>query len=402
LVQVKEALFLILQKSKKTPLVYQDLEESPGLVLGEDIKADRDYPPFNRSRMDGFALSTGDLKNASPSNPVTLKVKGIIPAGSDDSRELNKGEVFKIMTGAPLPRGADGVVPLEDSSWQEDRARFIYKIEAGSNITFQGEELRKGEITVRKGIPLGSGEMVLLAMAGKKKVKVYSPPRVGILVTGEEVVNIGENLAHGKIRNTNVFMLAAQTKAKGGIPSFLGLSGDRVEEIKGLIAKNLPYLDVILTTGGAGGGDYDLIEEVFSSLGANILFRQLLIKPGHFTLGAWKEDKILVGLSGSPAGAFVSFELLVGPLLKEMQGHNKEEGNFEEARLKGYIKGGFSQDRYLKGKAFVDKGTIRVEAKRGGITSFVGVNSLIYIPRGEGPFREGDRVKVILINGLSL
>ncbi|RQD77572.1 MAG: hypothetical protein D5R97_02055 [Candidatus Syntrophonatronum acetioxidans] len=250
-------------------------------------------------------------------------------------------------------------------------------------------------------MPVRSGEMVLLALAGKKKVKLYSPPRVGILVTGEEVVNIEEDPGHGKIRNTNGYMLVGQTKEKGGIPYFLGLAGDSIKEIAGVIEKNLPHLDVVVTTGGAGGGDFDLIEEVFSSLGASILFRQLFIKPGHFTLGACKKDKLFLGLSGSPAGVFVSFELLAAPLLRRMQGLKGDEKNLEEARLKGYIKGPFPQDSYLKGVSYLEKGALKVEAKRAGITSFAGVNTLIYIPRGKGPFQEGDRVRVIPLKGFT-
>ncbi|RQD78292.1 MAG: molybdopterin molybdenumtransferase MoeA, partial [Candidatus Syntrophonatronum acetioxidans] len=190
MVRVNEALSLILQNSIKTKVVNQDLEESSGRVLAENILADRDYPSFNRSRMDGFALSTSDLKNASPSNPVNLTIKGIIPAGSGEHLELKRGEAYKIMTGAPLPGGADGVVALEDCKWQADKAEFTRQIKAGTNIVFRGEEVKKGELILRKGMPVRSGEMVLLALAGKKKVKLYSPPRVGILVTGEEVVNI--------------------------------------------------------------------------------------------------------------------------------------------------------------------------------------------------------------------
>ncbi|PKM79551.1 MAG: molybdopterin molybdenumtransferase MoeA, partial [Firmicutes bacterium HGW-Firmicutes-13] len=306
MIELIDARSLILKTVQKTPVILKRLKETLNYVLTEDIKSDINYPPFTRSKMDGFAVCSKELIQVSPGNPLILEILETVQAGVNPNFPLKSDQTAKIMTGAPLPEGADAVVPFEEVSWQGSKAAFTQKITTGQHLSFEGEEIKKGQLVLTKDKIIGPGELVILALSGKEKVKVYSRPRTGILVTGEEITDVGKKLEKAKIRDTNSCMLAGQVKLSGGYPVSLGIAGDKKDEIAGIISSSLPELDLMITTGGAAAGEYDLTEEVFQSVGAEILFRRVAMKPGNYLVAAQKEGKFLFGLSGSPSGAFVS------------------------------------------------------------------------------------------------
>ncbi len=396
MLEVNEGLSLVLEAAaERGTVISKKIDDTYNYVLAENIESDSHYPPYTRSKMDGFALRSEDLTKATPDNPLTLKVIATLAAGGKPDFKISPGLTAKIMTGAPIPEGADAVVPFEKASWQGKYASFKHEVKYQDNLSLEGEEREKGQVLLREGSTINSGESVLLALSGKEQVKVYSRPRVGIMVTGDEIISAGEKPGLGKIRNTNSYMLASQVISSGGKPYFLGLARDSENEIISKIKENIDKVDVITTTGGASEGEYDLIEEVFLSLGAEVLFRRVAVKPGKHTVTAFKEGKLLFGLSGSPAGAFVAFELFVRPLIRKMQGSKKYLENHAEARLTEYIEGRFSEDRYFKAHTCVEEGLLLTESKGQGLPSFAGVNSLIYIPRGAGPFNPGDKVNIL-------
>ncbi len=380
--EVNKGLRLIMDAAGRLPVISKKIGDTYNCVLAENIESDSHYPPYTRSKMDGFAIRSQDLVKAAPDNPLTLKIIATLPAGEVPDFKIKPGLTAKIMTGAPLPEGVDAVVPFEEVSWQGSCATFTGRVKHKDNLSLEGEEIIEGQVLLRKGSIIGPGESVLLALSGRRQVKVYSSPRVGILVTGDEIVDADEKpkSGPGKIRNTNSFMLASQVMSSGGKPVILGISRDREGEIIKKIKENKEKVDVIVTTGGASEGEYDLIEKVFLSLGTEILFRKIAIKPGKHTVVAVKGEKLFFGLSGSPAGAFVSFELFVKPLLKKIQGLEKYLENQEEAQLTEYIEGRFSEDRFFKAHTCTEKGLLLTETRGHGLSSFAGIPLLLVRP----------------------
>ena len=397
-VLIKEGLARILKGIPETKVKSRRLLNSLGYVLAENILASFHYPPFTRSRMDGYAVFSEDFVNVSSVGELSLKITGILGAGSQSTVTLYPGETIQIMTGAALPPGADAVVPFERVERKGEYAVFTQSVEPGENISFEGEEVKKGQKILSRGSLIRPGDSALMAAMGKDIVDVYSRPKVGILATGEELIPLYRKRDFGKIYNSNSYMVGSQTILSGGKPVYLGTAGDHKDKISEILEKQLSRLSVIITTGGTARGKYDLTEEVFLSLGAQILFNRVSMKPGNYMVAARKGHCFLFGLSGSPSAAFVSFQQFVRPLLWKLQGLKEIDGVEVTARLAGEIKGVFNEDRFYKAFTGVRQGEFYVEPKRHGFHSFAAVNSLIHIPPGEGPFQEGDEVSIQLLD----
>lgn len=398
MVDIKEGLSRILKDIPAAKVVSRRLLNSLGYVLAEDIQAPFHYPPFTRSRMDGYAVFSEDFVNLSSGGELSLKITGILGAGSQSRDKLNPGETLQIMTGAALPLGADAVVPFERVKRQEGSALFTQGVEPGENISPEGEEVKAGQKVLSKGSLIRPGDATLLASMGRGMLKVYSRPKVGILATGEELIPLYRRRDFGKIYNSNSYMVGDQTVLSGGTAVYLGTAGDQKNRISGILKRQLSRLSVIITTGGAARGEYDLTEDVFLSLGAQILFNRVSMRPGNYMVAARKGNCFFFGLSGSPSAAFVSFQQFVRPLLWKLQGIKETESVEITARLEGRIRGVFNEDRFCKAYASVRQGDFYVEPKSHGLSSFAGVNSLIHVPPGEGPFQEGDEVSIQLLD----
>ncbi len=288
-------------------------------VLAEPVVADRDYPPFDRSTRDGFALRARDVQ--APGG--ALEIIGQIKAGDCFSGTLAPGQCVQIMTGAGVPRGADAVVMLEHtkSSSKGPKTHVVVErpVEPGQNIVPRGSEAKAGHVLLQRGTRLGYAELALAAQVGQHSVRVFVRPRVAVLSTGDEVVGIEEEPGPFQIRNSNSVALAAQVALAGAEPVVLGNAPDRVAELRARIERGLEA-DVLVLSGGVSMGKYDLVEGVLGELGAEILFDAVAIRPGRPAVFGTCREKFVFGLPGNPISTIVTFELLVLPAIDILSG----------------------------------------------------------------------------------
>ncbi|HEV2352306.1 MAG TPA: gephyrin-like molybdotransferase Glp [Terriglobia bacterium] len=304
------------------------LDRVRGRVLAEDVNADRDYPPFHRATRDGFAVRSSDLVLL----PVTLERMGELRAGEHFPGRLGQGQCLEIMTGAPLPEGADAVVMIEHVRVNDSTVEVARAIGPFENVVKQGSEAPGGARVLARGRRLRAAEMGLLASVGRAQVKVFSEPRVAILPTGDEVVPVEQTPEWFQIRNSNAVTLAAQVAEAGGVPRMVGTAPDQKELLRKLIEDGLTA-DILLMSGGISMGKYDLVAEVLKDLGAEIYFQGVAIRPGKpLTFGRVRE-KFFFALPGNPVSTFVTFELFVRPAIALMGGADFEFPAFLRARL---------------------------------------------------------------------
>jgi molybdopterin molybdotransferase len=299
-----------------------------GRILAEDVAADRDYPPFHRSIRDGFAVRAQDI--AAP--PIELHLRGEIRAGGHFTGSLGAGECVSIMTGAPLPVGADAVVMVECTESQGDKVKIHRGVRAGENVVQQGSEAHRGASVLPRGRRLGAGEVGLLATVGKSLVPVFVRPAVAILPTGDEVVPLEQQPDWFQIRNSNAISLAAQVAAAGGVPRCLKIAPDRPEALRSMIQEGL-HADLLLLTGGVSAGKYDYVEQVLADLGAEFYFQGVALRPGKPLVFGRAAGKFFFGLPGNPVSTFVTFALFARPTLAVLGGADFESPLFLRARL---------------------------------------------------------------------
>lgn len=402
-VEVETALQYLLEATRTCDTGRCPLINCWDRILAEDIIADVDFPPFDRSSLDGYAVISQDVVNASSKQPVLLEQIDYIPAGSVGRHTITAGQTARIMTGAPVPMGADGIVRLEDTNCSGTQVMVLAGVSTAKSICRQGAEIAFGEIVLRQGTRLNAGAMGLLAMLGQTKPLVYRRPRVAILATGSEIIDIDQPLAPGKIRNSNSFMLQAQVFAAGGEPVLLG---GVVDDTK-LICDTLeaaPFCDIYITTGGVSVGDYDLMGQVFDRLAVKAMFNRVVLKPGTPILaGKWR-DTLLMGLSGNPAGASVAFELLVRPVIHKLAGHGTRPRSMIRAILTTDLECAASSvtRRFAWGRCREELVSWQVEPLAyqgsGMLKTLTDANALIVIPVGIPHVSKGSEVDVILLN----
>jgi molybdopterin molybdotransferase len=309
------------------------LGEARGRVLAEGVLADRDYPPFHRSIRDGYAVRAEDV--ASP--PVELNLRGEIRAGGYFAGLLGAGECLSIMTGAPLPDGADAVVMAEYADSEGGKVKIQRGVRSRENVVRQGSEARAGACVLPRGRRLGAGELGLLATVGKLLVPVFVRPVVAILPTGDEVVPVEHQPEKFQIRNSNSVSLSAQVAAAGGIPRHLEIAPDRPEALRSLIQDGLRS-DLLLLTGGVSAGKYDFVEQVLADLGAEFYFQSVALRPGKPLVFGRVAGKFFFGLPGNPVSTYVTFMLFVRPALAAMGGADFEAPFLLPAQLAKPIK----------------------------------------------------------------
>ncbi|MBE3554684.1 MAG: molybdopterin molybdotransferase MoeA [Thermicanus sp.] len=335
-IPVEEALARIFGNVKPLGTEKVPLDEAYGRILAEPLIADHTVPPFDKSGVDGYAVIAEETKGASHQNPILLEVIETVGAGSVPHHRLSSGQAIRIMTGAPIPEGANAVIMFEKTERVtqngKELIRVLQEMKPGEDISYRGEDVKEGEVLLHPGKRIGPGEMALLATYGYGNCKVFKRPVVGILATGSELLPISRPLEPGKIRNSNSTMLAAQVMRAGAIPKSFGIVVDRLEEMKERIGEILPQVDLLLTTGGVSVGDYDFMYDLYQELGAEVLFDKLLMRPGKPTTVAVQEGKLLYGLSGNPGAAYVGFELFVLPALLMMMGVPERKAHLPKAR----------------------------------------------------------------------
>ena len=313
MIPFEEALATVLASARTLGDEQVPLSAAAGRVLAADILADRDQPPFDKSAMDGFACRRADL-------PGPLNVVESIMAGSVPRVAVAAGGCARIMTGAPVPAGADCVVKFEDTETLPDGTVRGVRTDDKSNICRQGEDLRRGDVVLARGVRIAAPHVAVLASVGCALVPVARRPRVAIIATGDELVAVDARPGPGQIRNSNGPQLAAQAAAAGGVPRQLAPARDEAAALREVLAAALADSDVVLLSGGVSAGDLDLVPQAMRDCGLEILFDSIAMQPGRPTTFAVKEGAWCFGLPGNPVSTFVQFEVLVRPLLASLMG----------------------------------------------------------------------------------
>jgi len=319
-ISVHEAVKLILNQI--APLSGEEIPIllAAGRVLCEDVRARRSVPPFANSAMDGYAVRWRDVSRASAASPVSLRVLESVPAGYIARRRVLEKTAIKIMTGAPLPRGADTIVRVEYTESAGEDVRINRVDESGSHIREAGEDIRRGQTILEKGKVLTPADIGLMASVGKSRVRVHRRPSVGVVSTGDELIEVEERPRQGKIVNSNSYTLAAAIRETGALPVPLGIVRDKRKSLASVFKKALRY-DVVMTSGGISMGDYDLVKEALGDVGVQMQFWQVAQKPGHPMAFGRIGKKPVFGLPGNPVSSAVSFLIYARPALLKMMGH---------------------------------------------------------------------------------
>jgi molybdopterin molybdotransferase len=322
MISVRDALTTILETVSPLAGERVGLLHAAGRVLAEEIRSERDVPPFANSAMDGYAVRCDDLYGATPDQPIGLTLVEVVQAGRVPTQAVTPGTASKIMTGAIIPPGADTVVRIEDTEEENGRVWIKRQERAGTHIRMSGEDIRRGQVVLEKGRRLRPADIGLLASVGRSFVLVHQRPRVAILSTGNELAEIDETLRPGQIVNSNAYSLAAAVREAGGEPVVLEIARDTLEEIRAALAEAARH-DVILSTGGVSVGEFDFVKAAMDELGIRRLFWRVAQRPGKpLTFGLLRERPYF-GLPGNPVSALVCFYLYVRPALYRMAGHRK-------------------------------------------------------------------------------
>jgi putative molybdopterin biosynthesis protein len=302
------------------------LLESSNRVLAENITANMDIPPFNRSTVDGYAVRAEDTFGAEENRPVVLQVSGTVNIGELPRTPVRKGEAAEIVTGAPIPEGADAVVMMEYTSRKGDEVTVFRAAAKNENVMKAGADIKKGETVLRRGQLLGSREIGVLAALGKAKTKVYMVPRVAVLSTGPEVTEPGRKLPPGKIYDINAYTLSTAVLESGGKPVYLGVFPDKAGELHEALVRALACSDMVVTSGGVSVGPKDIMPKTVDALGKpGIIVAGVAIKPGKPMTVASVAGKPVFSLPGHPASALLTFQLFVRPLIQAMSCRKTEK-----------------------------------------------------------------------------
>jgi len=317
---VPEAQVLILQEIPVLGFEKVDLLLALGRVLAQEVASTRDIPPWDNSSMDGYAVQAQDTRGATRERPARLSVVGHIPAGGMASRPMGPGEAYRIMTGAPIPEGADAVIPVEDVIVEDEKVACLREVTPREFVRPLGEDVRRGDLVLSRGMRLTPAAIGLLAALGRASVHVHQQPRVAILSTGDELVEIEEPLGPGKIADSNTYTLMAQVRAAGAVPVSLGIARDTRESLVERFRSGLTA-DCLISSAGVSVGDHDHVRDALEQLGVQLRFWKVAMRPGKPLTFGLLQGKPVFGLPGNPVSSMVTFELFVRPALMKMMGH---------------------------------------------------------------------------------
>ena len=368
-----------------------------GRVLAQDVVAARDVPPFDRSPFDGYVLRTEDVCGASRETPVTLRILEEIPASQVPRFALTAGTASKILTGAPIPEGGDAVVPFEHTSFTEDEVMVYAPLKSGHNIVRIGEDIRRGMLLCQRGQRIDAGVMGSLAGQNVVEPLVYRRPRVAILSTGSELVELGHDLPPGKIHDTNRYSMAAAVSRLGAEPVMFPSAVDKVEDIAEAIDAALRDCDALITTGGVSVGDYDLTPAAMEAIGTELLFGRVDLKPGMACAYGLRDGKMLCGLSGNPASSITNFYAVALPAFRRLCGLRDYETHEFPVTLAERFGKRSPSNRLLRGFADLRDGTVKLRLSEGQgnvmISGLIGCDLAAMIPAGSGPVEAGTVLK---------
>ena len=387
----EKALEIVLSNARSLPTEHVNIKNAANRILAEDVKSDIDIPSFDKSAMDGFACRRTDLGGE-------LKVVEIIPAGKAPEKTIGKNECAKIMTGAVVPAGADCVVMKEYvETLTENTVRFIGE-KTAENIRYKGEDIKAGEIVLLKGTILRSQHIAVLASAGNEQPLVSVRPKVGVVATGDELVQVGTQPGPSQIRNSNTLQLAVQVENTGAILKDYGIIKDRTDEIDRLIKKALEENDVLIISGGVSVGDFDFVPGVLRQNNIDLLFEKIAIKPGKHMVFGVSEKAFCFGMPGNPVSVFVLFEILVKPFIYKLMGHNYRPVNIRMPLDEPLLNKETKRQRWLP-VVITEKGTVKPVEYHGSahINALCGANGLICMHTGVSHLEKGSLIPIWLI-----
>jgi molybdopterin molybdotransferase len=394
MISVEEAFRTIQAHLRPLPAERVPLIEAAGRVLGSAIVAPANIPPFDNSAMDGYAVRAADLTAATELDPVPLKVVGAIAAGAAGGPPVEPGTAVRIMTGAPLPEGADAVIMREETREFDDRIEALAPVALGEHIRRAGEDVRKGAVVFAGGHALNPAALGVLASLGFSEVTVHRRPTVAILGTGDELVPLGQPLGAGQIHDSSAIALEALVRGMGGLPTHLGIARDDADDLRAKIREGAHH-DVLLTTGGVSVGDHDLVKAVLGELGELHVWR-INMQPGKPLAFGRIGDTLVFGLPGNPVSSLVAFEVFVRPALRALQGHQRLHRPQFKATLLQPITKQQPRRQYLRAVVDSEGGSFNVmlTGPQGShqLTSVARANALLVLGEGERRYMPGDRV----------
>jgi molybdopterin molybdotransferase len=371
MIPIASAIQIVLDQTPRLEAEAVDLSKALGRILAEDIIADTDLPPFDRAQMDGYAVRAADVANV----PARLRIVGESAAGAGWHNEMNAGEAVRIMTGAPVPAGSDAVQQVELTREVNGggAVEILESVQPGRSIVRQADEIEAGETVLRAGEEINASMIATLASFGYAQVKVGRRPRVAVMATGSELVDVDQKPGRDQIRDSNNYTIAAYAARAGATVERLPLAGDDTEELKRQIAHAVTRSDVLITSGGVSMGVYDFTKAVLKELGAEIFFERVALRPGKPTVFARLGNALVFGLPGNPVSVAVTFNLFVRTALQAMQGSKEPTLREETAILARDVKGSIDRESYLPAVLRTDeKGSLLAEPlKWGGSSDFV-------------------------------
>ena len=401
MITVDEARKQILDAIPRLDLERVAILDALGRVIGEDVFAPRSLPPVDNSAMDGYAVRSADTAGAAPDRPAILDVVEDIPAGVLPQKAIGPGQAARIMTGAPLPEGADAVVRMEDTAKDGTRVRIFAAVTGGTDIRYTGENVRQGERVIPGGTVIRPAEVGMLASLGRSFVGVHQRPLVAILATGDELVDIDDDPAGWKIVSSNSYATAAQVRACGAVPMQLGIARDRKEDLLRKF-QAAARADLIISSGGVSVGDYDLVKDVMKEAGNRMQFWQVAMRPGKPLAFGSIHGVPLFGLPGNPVSSMVSFEQFVRPAILKMTGHEHLSRRVVKAVLEEEV-------AKVKGLRYFVRARIRKDSDRylasttgdqgsGILRSMVRANGLLVLPEEATRIARGDEVDAQILD----
>ena len=399
MIPVSEAIELIKAQVKPLEPESVPLTESVGRILARDVIADSDLPPFDRSQMDGYAIRAADVEQL----PARLKIVGESAAGRGWSQQMKTGEAVRIMTGAPVPEGADSVQQVELTREIDDgsEVEILEAVAWGRSIVHRGDEIKKGEIVLRTGEQINHAAVAVLASFGYSQVEVSKQPRVAVLATGSELVAVDEQPGPDQIRDSNNYTIGAYAREAGAVVELLPLAGDDTALLKHQISEAASRSDIVITSGGVSVGIYDFTKTALRELGAELLFEKVRLRPGKPAVFAQLPNgPLFFGLPGNPVSVSVTFNLFARAAILAMQGATEPDLPTGSAVLAQTVKGAMERESYLPARVRTDENarSVAEALKWGGSSDFVGfakATALIIVPQDVRKLEAGSIVRVL-------
>jgi molybdopterin molybdotransferase len=400
---VEEVRAEILQRVQPLSPIQLHLQEAVGCVLAADVLAETDIPPFSSSAMDGFAVRAVDVARAASDDPVSLRVVGWAPAGRHPDATVGASEAVQIATGAPIPAGADSIVPLEQTVLQGDKVLVLRGFAEGAFVRPAGQDVRSGAVLVPAGRRLAAPELGLIASSGHSAALVYPRPRVVVLSTGDELVDPGRPAPYGMIRDANSYTLFGALREAGAVPYLAGIVRDEAEAFKEAVLGLITRADAFISSGGVSVGERDVVKRAFFRRG-EIDFYRVAMQPGMPQAFGFIEDIPYFGLPGNPVSVFASFEVFIRPAVLKMMGRRDVFRPEIWAVLDRDIAGPKDKVQFARVRVTRDRGQWQASSTGSSASNLLGTvgraNGLAVIPAGVDTAHEGSRVKVMLFRAL--